>query len=181
MRHILTAMIFIVSLYADTKTDLFQLFNNKEYKSACKLGMDNYGSYTRDEAFISLYAFSCLNADYIDRLAVPISALKYSKDARANAAYFSTVLMQKKLLYHALIDGYPISSLVLPTTDFVLSKVFDLYCQDDEKSEKNVFEYQDPKNPALYYKLYIENHPSLKKMIIEVYHDKILVERHLYW
>ena len=66
MRHILTAMIFIVSLYADTKTDLFQLFNNKEYKSACKLGMDNYGSYTRDEAFISLYAFSCLNADYID-------------------------------------------------------------------------------------------------------------------
>ena len=128
MKHLITILLFFTFAYSDTKTDLLQLYNNKEYKAACKLGMDNYGDYTRDEAFISLYAFSCLNADYIDRLAVPISALKYSKEARANAAYFSTVLMQKKLLYHALIDGYPIGSLVLPTTDFVLSKVFDLYC-----------------------------------------------------
>jgi len=181
MRWILLLLVINVALLANPKAELYHLYQEKKYKNACRLGMNNYPKYTRDEAFISLYAFSCLEADYIDRLAVPISALKYSKEARSNAAYFSIILMQKKLLYHALIDNYDISTLNLPTTQHVLSIVFNLYAKDTMKKTKNVFEYTDPKDNHVSYKLYIETHPHIKKMVIEVYHDKILSQRHLYW
>ncbi len=169
------------SLYADAKTEIYNLYKSKKYKEACRLGMSNYLQFTKDEAFISLYAFSCLKADYIDRLAVPISALKYTKEARSNAAYFSIILMQKKLLYHALIDNYDISSLNLPTTEHVLSKVFNYYSNDYTNKNKNLFLYTDDSNKSITYKLYIETHPNIKKMVIEVFHDKILYKRHLYW
>jgi hypothetical protein len=180
-KFILILFIIKLSLYANAKMELYNLYQNKEYKKACRLGMNNYPHFTRDEAFISLYAFSCLEADYIDRLAVPISALKYTKEARSNAAYFSIILMQKKLLYHALIDNYDISSLNLPTTQHVLSKVFNFYINDTQNKDKNVFIYTDDINKSITYKLYIETHPHIKKMVIEVFHDKILYKRHLYW
>jgi hypothetical protein len=181
MKLFFLLLVMYVSLFANPKAELYKLYQEKNYNDACRLGMNNYPQYDRDEAFISLYAFSCLEVDYIDRLAVPISALKYSKEARANAAYFSIILMQKKLLYHALIDNYDISSLNLPTTQHVLSIVFNLYAKDTMKKNKNLFIYDDPKDSHISYKLYIETQPQIKKMVIEVYHDKILTQRHLYW
>jgi hypothetical protein len=171
----------MTSLFAGAKTELYNLYKNQKFKDACRFGLKNYPQYTRDEAFISLYAFSCLEADYIDRLAVPISSLKYTKEARSNAAYFSIILMQKKLLYHALIDQYDISTLNLPTTEHVLSKVFDMYCKDKKDKNSNIFYYTDPKDDKISYKLYIETHPHIKKMVIEVYNSGILQKRHLYW
>ncbi|MEA3521362.1 MAG: hypothetical protein U9R50_00140 [Campylobacterota bacterium] len=179
---ILFILLFLnLSMFANPKAKLYNLYQDKNYKGACRLGMLNYPKFTRDEAFISLYAFSCLEADYIDRLAVPISALKYSKEARSNAAYFSIILMQKKLLYHALIDHYDISTLNLPTTEHILSKVFNLYSQDQKNKTNNILHYTDPEDRKITYKLYIETHPHIKKMVIEVFHDNILHKRHLYW
>lgn len=181
IKLLLILVILHVTLIAGPKNELYQLYQEKNYKQACRLGMNNYPQYTRDETFISLYAFSCLQADYIDRLAVPISALKYSKEARSNAAYFSIILMQKKLLYHALIDHYDISMLNLPTTEHVLSKVFNYYTKDIKNRDANIFYYTDADDKNITYKLYIETHPHIKKMVIEVFHDKILSARHLYW
>jgi hypothetical protein len=112
---------------------------------------------------------------------VPISALKYSKEARANAAYFSIILMQKKLLYHALIDNYDISTLNLPTTDHILSKVFDLYTKRENQKNTDILSFIDEKDHHITYRLYIERYPDIKKMIIEVFRDRILIQRHLYW
>ena len=181
IRLLIILFLLHVTLIASPKNELYKLYQENNYKQACRLGMNNYPQYTRDEAFISLYAFSCLKADYIDRLAVPISALKYSKEARSNAAYFSIILMQKKLLYHALIDHYDISMLNLPTTEHVLSKVFNYYTKDTNNKESNIFYYTDTDDKRITYKLYIETHPHIKKMVIEVFHDKILSARHLYW
>ncbi len=89
--------------------------------------------------------------------------------------------MQKKLLYHALIDHYDISMLNLPTTEHVLSKVFNYYAKGTNNQQANVFNYTDHENKNITYKLYIETHPHIKKMVIEVFHDKILSTRHLYW
>ena len=179
--RILLLLLLSSVLFASQKGELLRLYKAKRYKEACNLGMLAYPKYTRDEAFISLYAFSCLEADYIDRLAVPISALKYSKEARGNAAYFSIILMQKKLLYHSLIDHYDISNLALPTTTHILSKVFDLYVADPKKFTTTTHTYSDPKNENIGYKLYIETYPDIKKMVIEVYNGKILRQRHFYW
>lgn len=181
MKSILIFLLLIASLQADIKQDLYYLFQSKKYEEACSKGMRHFQQHRKDTEFVSLYAFSCLHSDYIDRLAVPISILKHSEESRANAAYLSVILMQKKLLYHALIDGYDLSQFKLPTTDYVLSKVFDLYAHDDQAQKRSVYAYKDHESEKASYKLYIQREGKVDKMVIEEYYDTILTHRHIYW
>jgi len=170
-----------LSLYADIKQNMFNLYQNKKYEEVCDIGFNNFRTYKKDEEFVSLYAFACLKSDYIDRLAIPIAILKFSNESRANSAYFSVILMQKKLLYHALIDDYDLSSLNLPTTDYVLSKVFDLYIQLPKHEKRAFYLFEDKNDPKLTYKLYIQKDETLSKIVIEEFYDTITIKRHIYW
>ena len=105
---------------------------------ACDEGISKLSRNKNDEKFVSLYAFACLQADNIDRLALPIIMLKNSRDARKNAAYFSTILLQKNLLIDALENNQDISGLNLPSTDYVLSKVFSLFAAQQFAFRNNV-------------------------------------------
>lgn len=165
----------------ELKQEIYQLYQSQKYQEACSVGLRYFQKNRTDTEFVSLYAFACLKSDFIDRLAVPISILKHSKESRANAAYLSVILMQKKLLYHALIDGYDLSAFRLPTTDYVLSKVFDFYSRDDQTQNRNVHEYRDPQSPRISYKLYLTESGGIKKMVIDEYYDTILRHRHIYW
>ena len=171
----------IINLHANVKQKMFQLYQNKEYSKACTMGFDFFKKYKKDEAYSSLYAFSCLKSDYIDRLSQPITTLKFSKEARKNAAYFATILMQKKLLYHSLLDGYKLSEFTFPTTDYVLSKVFDLYSKLPDHQQKEFYIFKDKKDPRLMYKLFILRDNGISKMVIEEYYDTIKIKRHIYW
>jgi len=167
--------------YSDIKVSLYHLYQDKQYEEACQEGLKVFNQYRRDEEFVSLYAFSCLHADQIDRLAVPISILKNSEEARSNAAYFSVILMQKKLLFHSLMDGYKLSELKLPRTNHVLSSIYELYSKADHSRKRTHYSFIDEKNSKVSYKLYIENGSRRKKMVIEEYYDTIMTHRHLYW
>ncbi|ADN08913.1 hypothetical protein [Sulfurimonas autotrophica] len=174
--------ILTYNLFAyDIKQNLFTLYQNKKYEKVCSIGFNNFQKYKQDEEFVSLYAFGCLNSDYIDRLAIPIATLKFSKEARANSAYFSVILMQKKLLYHALIDGYDLSKYILPSTDYVLSRVFDLYIKLGKHEPRAFYLFEDPTDMKLSYKLYISKGDRVSKMVIEEYYDTIILKRHVYW
>ena len=171
----------IVNANADIKHEMLQLYQNEEYTKACTMGYDYFNKYKKDEAYSSLYAFSCLKSDYIDRLSQPITSLKFSKEARKNAAYFATILMQKKLLYYSLIDGYKLSKFKFPSTNYVLSKVFDLYSKLPSHEPKKFYILKDPHDPKLIYKLYIMKQHNINKMVIEEYYDTIKIKRHIYW
>jgi hypothetical protein len=177
----LLSFFFLLTASADIKKSLYHLYQGKQYEEACREGLKVFQEHREDEEFISLYAFSCLYADYIDRLAIPISMLKNSEEARSNAAYFSVIMMQKKLLYHALIDDYKLAELKLPTTDHVLSTVYDLYAKANHDRVRSYYTFKDEKNDKIFYKLYIENSDETKKMVIEVYYDTIMTHRHIYW
>lgn len=178
---VILILLISISLYADKKQDMLHYYKNKEYKKACQIGFDNYLQNKKDEDYLSLYAFSCLNADYIDRLARPIALLKFSKESRANSAYFSVILMQKKLLYHAMVDGYDLINLKLPTTDHVLSKVFDLYTELGKHKAKTFYIFKDKKDKRISYKLYLIKGKVLDKIVIEELYDKITTNKHVYW
>jgi len=185
MRYFLLVLL-VINLHANITNKMFQLYQNKEYKKACTLGFNHFKQYKNNEIYTSLYAFSCLKSDYIDRLSQPITALKFSKEARKNAAYFATILMQKKLLYYSLLDGYSLSKFKFPTTDYVLSKVFDLYSKSQEHTNKKFYIFKDLHDPKLMYKLftikdYNRKKTVIRKMIIEEYYDTIKVKRHIYW
>jgi len=178
---ILLILILSLSLYADIKREMFNLYQNKKFEDVCDMGFDNFKENKRNEKFVSLYAFACLKSDYIDRLAVPTAVLKFSKEARANSAYFSVILMQKKLLYHALLDNYDLSSYKLPTTDYILSKVFDLYSQLGKHEARVFYLFEDKNDPKLTYKLYLSRDYKVTQMVIEEFYDTIAVKRHVYW
>jgi len=178
---IIIALLISFSLYAGIKQNMFNLYQNKKYEKVCSIGFDNFKRYRKDEEFVSLYAFACLNSDYIDRLAIPTAVLKFSEESRANSAYFSVILMQKKLLYHALLDDYDLSELDLPTTDYVLSKVFDLYTKLGKHEKRAFYLFEDENDKKLTYKLYIQKDEKLSKIVIEEFYDTITVKRHVYW
>ncbi|MDO9266054.1 MAG: hypothetical protein Q7U00_03130 [Sulfurimonas sp.] len=177
------ALIILISinLYASIKQDMLNLYQGKKYEEVCNIGFNNFENYRNDEEYVSLYAFACLNADYIDRLSVPTIMLKLAKESRSNAAYFSIILMQKKLLYHALLDNYDVSSLNLPTTDYVLSKVFDLYTKMKNNEQKEFYIFEDESDKQLKYKLYILKDGKIDKMVIEEFHNSISIKKHIYW
>jgi len=179
---LLLLSVSVSSVYANNiKYEMYQLYKNKKYKQACLLGYKNLERFKRDEEFVSLYAFSCLYADYIDRLSSPAALLKKTAESRANSAYFAIIVMQKKLLYHALLDNYNLSKFVLPTTDYILSKVFDMYAKLGKHTPKSIYVFQDSKDPRVSYKLYVITENGTKKMIIEELYDTMLVKRHKYW
>jgi hypothetical protein len=178
---LLLTLVLVLNLYANTKQNMFNLYQNKKYEKVCQLGFNNFKNNKRDEEFVSLYAFSCLNSDYIDRLAVPTAVLKFSREARANSAYFSVILMQKKLLYHALVDNYDLSKFSLPTTDYVLSRVFDLYSKIGKHEPRAFYLFEDPNDTKLTYKLYLVRDYKLNKIVIEEFYDRITIKRHVYW
>ena len=178
---IIVALFITISLFADIKKEMFSLYQNHKYEESCNIGFDHFTRNKHDEEFVSLYAFACLKSDYIDRLSIPTAMLKFSKEARANSAYFSVILMQKKLLYHALIDNYDLSNYKLPTTDYILSRVFDLYSGLGKHTPRVFYLFEDPKDEKVTYKLYLSRDDKVTKMVIEEFYDTIAVKRHIYW
>jgi len=178
---IILILLLSISLYADIKRDMFNLYQNKKFEDVCSMGFDHFKRNKSDEEFVSLYAFACLKSDYIDRLAIPTAVLKFTKESRANSAYFSVILMQKKLLYHALLDNYDISQYSLPTTGYVLSKVFDLYSKLGKHDTRVFYLFEDPLDSKITYKLYLTRDSKVTKMIIEEFYDTIAIKRHIYW
>ena len=168
-------------LWADLKQNMLDLYENKRYEDVCNIGFNNLGKHSKDEDFLLLYAFGCLKSDFIDRLSLPIILLKYTKEARSNSAYFSIILMQKKLLYHALVDGYALDRYKLPTTNYILSKIFDYYASLGKHKSRGVYLFDDTTNPKLSYKLYLIKKSKPYKMVIEEYDENRLIKKHIYW
>ncbi len=178
---VLVLLLFISSLYSSDLEKIFGLYQSKKYKQACRLGLKIFDAHKKNSKFLMLYGLSCLKADYIDRLAVPLTGLRYSKSERANASYFATILLQKKLLYHALLDNVDISDLKLPKTDYILSKVFDLYAKKRYKKADDKYYFVLKDKPGFMYVLYIENDGRVNKMIIEERLDDHIIKIHRYW
>lgn len=83
-----------------------------------------YGGYT-DENFVSLVGVSCAKVDRINLLGMLQRSLVGSKSSRENASYFSTLILQKRLIYQFMIDGLDVANLTLPASTHLLSRVFE--------------------------------------------------------
>jgi len=181
MRGFLLFILFVPSLFSASEgTHLYELYQNGQYEKACSEGLTKLRRHQNDENFVSLYAFACLQADRIDRLAVPVIMLNQTKEARKNAAFFAAILLQKKLLFNALESRESLEGLTLPTSDFLLSKVFDLYSAHRYTEKDGIYTLQDPENPRQTYRLYLRDSGKTPRLCIDEYYDTILTKQHLY-
>ena len=143
---IILLLILINITFAKTLEDIKNLYSDGEYSKACTMSGGLYMAYKDDEVFLNLFADSCLKSDMLNRMMLPIIKLYRTKAARENAAYFSTILYEKKILYHALCDGIDISYMNLPKTNYILSKIFDRFIRGKYSLKNGSYWFSDDAN-----------------------------------
>jgi len=106
-------------------TPFIEDFKAKKYDKVCSKGIKlYYGGYT-DENFVSLIGVSCSKVDRINILGMLQRSLVETKSSRENSSYFSTLILQKRLVYQFMIDDLDVSNLKLPSSNHILSRVFE--------------------------------------------------------
>jgi len=181
MKLILFMMMTTPFLFSSQLSKLYKLYEKQEYVKACDYGLKYYSQNKSNEKYLTLYGLSCLETNNISRVAIPMTLLNKTEDARANASYFSTIILQKQLLLQALVDNKSIFDLNLPKTNFVLSKVFSLFMEKKYTLKNDIYTLLESSNSDLYYKLYIKkNKKNRIYMIIDIYKNDKFSKRYQY-
>jgi len=124
MKYLLFSLLIFSVVHADKYNQFLKHLNDKNYEKACKVGKQIIYADEKDEKLLSLIAQSCLKCDYIYALSMVQHRLRKSKQTRADASAFSSVVLQKKLIYQFMYDDADISTLALPVVDHPLSHTF---------------------------------------------------------
>ena len=178
---IILFLILINISFAKNLDNIKDLYSNGEYTKACSMSGGLYLTYKDDEVFLNLFADSCLRADMLNRLMLPIIKLYKTKSARENAVYFSTILYEKKMLYYALCDGVDISYINLPKTNYILSKIFDKFIRGKYDFKNGSYWFSNEANIDIKYKLSIEKENNIKKMYLRTFKNNTIIKTRIYW
>lgn len=177
-------LLMALNLFAQDTTlnDIINWYNDKNFKKVCSniVTSKYYYKYNSNEEFINMYAHSCLQTDMINRLSLPIIHLRKTKQSRANALYYTTVLYQKKLLHHAVVDGLEWVPRDLPSTNYILSYIYDKYAKKDYKKVDEIY-YFDENMPISYKMRTRHDSDGFTKLVLESYKDGKKIKTRLYW
>ena len=176
-------MITTSSLFSSNLSTLYKLYEKQDYSKACDYAFKYFykKKNKNNENYLTLYGLSCLETNNLSRIAIPMTSLSKSEDARANASYFSTILLQKQLLLQSLIDEKPLGELLLPRTNFVLSKIFYLFLKKEYLLKDNIYYLNDESNEEIKYQLYMKkNKKNSQYMVIDIYKNEKFTKRYQY-
>ncbi|HET55949.1 MAG TPA: hypothetical protein ENN33_12150 [Ignavibacteria bacterium] len=180
MKFLLILYLGFLSAQASVSLDTIrQWYVQGKYEKVCSYEVAAiYNTYINNEEFVNMYGHACVETDMISRTVNPINRLIRSPQARANAVYFTTVLYQKKLLYHAFIDNVDISYMRLPRTEHILSIIFDLYVTGNFTKEGDAYIFKDNE---LTHRLHVEVSNGINKLIVRSYKDGKIIKTRAYW
>lgn len=178
MRFFLPLFLFSFVFGANfNEREMLRLYQHGEYKKVCRYAKPFL--YKMDNSFISIAGDACAKEDDINILGIIVAKLNKTKSDRANASYFATLILQKKLIYQFMNDDLNLSGLVLPKTTHILSRVF-------EKLAQKKYEVIDIKNKKIrindgvyMYILWLSDEKPAKVYIGE-YKNKIFLKKHWY-
>ena len=119
----LILLLLFVNIHAKTTEQFIQDFKQKKYLSVCKEGLSEYRAGHQEEKFVAILGTACANADYINPLGLIQSKLISTRDARETAAYFSSLLLEKNLIFYFMLDDISLAHLQLPLSTHILSFV----------------------------------------------------------
>ena len=180
MKFFLISLLVISAVHADNYSRFLKYLNNKNYNSACKVGKQIIYADEKDEKLLSLIAQSCLKCDYIYALSMVQHRLRKSKQTRADASAFSSVVLQKKLIYQFMYDNTDISTLALPIVEHPLSYTFTAIRDGNykviSKNPKVITFKKDNKK----YKVYV-NKKDMGRVIIEITNANKKIQKRKYY
>lgn len=179
MKFLALFILFFEYIHADIAYDFMQELKEENYQKACRIGKKIISSPSADEKLISMVAQSCLKCDYIKALSHAQHRLRASKESRADAVAFSSVVLQKKLIYQFMYDNTDISTMYLPIVDHPLSHTFvairdGKYHRESENPKIITFKKDDK-----HYKVFIDK-ADKGRVVIEITDSKNYVERRKY-
>lgn len=181
MRAIFICLILLSRVFAiDVNFDDIKDWNEAgQYSRICKDNVRDFFVSEQNFSIANLYAKACLKIDKINDLIIPIVMLYKNKDSRQNAAIYSTILFQKKMLYFALIDGVDISYVRTPKVDYILSYIFDKFVKKEyvKDDKKYIFDLGD----NIKCKIYAKKEDEIDKMVFEIYKNDKLFSTKTYW
>jgi len=174
MRQLLLLVLSFGLVFAtEVNYDKFlNYYKEKNYKKTCRYAKKVLAKL--DNSFLSIAADACAKEDDINTLGIIIAKLYKNKSDRANASYFATLILEKKLIYQFMNDGLDLSGLVLPKTEHILSRVFEKLVQKRYKVIKNKIIIDD--KPYRYILWLSSDLPA--KLYIDEYKDMMFLKRH---
>ncbi len=170
----------ICSLNAQDFKKLLESFKNEQYWKTCSLCEKNLKEYKKNSEFLNFCALSCLRANQLEDMARFASLLKKTKKDRENSIYFMTILYQKELLFHAVLDNKNISFVNIPKTNYILSDIFYKFVKKNFIKSKNAYIFKDDKKKDISYKLSVEKIDGEKKLFLRTFQGKVLVKTRIY-
>lgn len=173
--------IFSSYLFSITLDDVVDLYKKGDYSKACVYAASIFDRMGHNEPFFSLYGYACLKSDNINSLVKPITKLVKTKEGRADARYFASILFQKKMLYNAIVDNEDISYINLPTTEYILSQVFTKYVKKDFTKDGDAWVFSDDEDKDVKHILTLEVEDEFPKLYLKTFKDKKLLKTRIYW
>lgn len=172
-------------LYTSNLSDIYKLYEKQEYEKGCDYGAKHYRRNIDNENYLTFYGLSCLETNSLNRLAQPMVKLGKTKELRETASYFATILLQKQLMKQFLLDGKELGNLKLPKTDFVLSRIFNLFVKKEyilkDKDKEKIYILVDVGKKDIRYEVYIKESEKKKNyMIIDIYQNDKFTKRYQY-
>ena len=172
-------MCSFVNLYAYSYNDVLSDYEQKRYEKVCTDGAEFYMKNEKNENILTIIGDACAKTDAINQLGYIVKSLNSTQTYRESGSYFSTLILQKKLIYQFMCDGSELKGLKLPLTDHILSEVFYYLSQGHydiiEKDTKEVKISTESKN----YLLWLSK-DSPAKVYIDEYKNNELIKRHWY-
>jgi len=176
MKYFLFFVMSISTLFAQDKLDLFlSAYQDNNHQLACKVGRELYRAELRDESLLVAIGSSCAEDDFIDFIAVLQQRLGNTAESRRATVYFSTLVLQKRLLSQFMFEGVDLSEYTLPKTEHILSIVFEAI-----KNKRYTVIESNPKHLRIGDK---ENYIDLsvdKKIHVNVYQNERKIQEHRY-
>lgn len=110
---------------SDDATNFLEAYKSKDAQKACHFGRKLFHAGTKDEKILIATGQVCAEIDYIDFLAVLQQRLHSSRLSREAAVYFSSLVLQKRLISQFMFEDADLSEYMLPRSDHLLSRVFE--------------------------------------------------------
>ena len=179
MRKFIFCILSFSALFAINNDDVKNWDSVGQYNRICSDMVRELFITQQDESIANLYAKACLKMDKVNSLIIPMVMLYKDKASRENAALYSTILFQKKMLYLALCDGVDISYIRTPKINYILSEIFDKFTERAyvKKSDTYVFTLESGERAELF----IKEEESVKKMVVALYTGDKLSSIKIYW
>lgn len=176
MKFFLSLLLMSGLLLADNELRIFlEAYKSGDSSQACDSGRKLFRSHMRDENLLIAIGHACSEEDFIDFVGVLQQRLGQTPESRNAAVYFSTLVLEKRLIAQYMHAETNLDLYALPVTDHILSRVYEAIKNKDFTLVSETPKHLHIGNAEDYLDVYIQD-----KMYVDVYKNSQKIKKHRY-